>query len=202
MPTIKKLIQSEINSSSPYANDDEIILAIRTGDMQAFKYLYKSKYLLIKKMILSKGGKEEDVKDIYQETMSAFYKNVKKTTFHLSSSISTYLYSIAKNHWLKEIDRRMKLKENSLTEREHQVVDTTVINIEPTEEEIRIRAIKIAIKKLKDPCQTLLSKYYFEKKSMQEIADEMGYKSAKVAKGAKYKCMERLRKATFKEMKK
>ena len=189
-------------SSSAYTNDEAIILAIRTGDRQAFKHLYKSKYLLIKKMILSKGGKEEDVKDIYQETMSAFYKNVKKTTFHLSSSISTYLYSIAKNHWLKEIDRRMKRKEDSLSDKEHQLIDDTVINIEPTEEEIRLRAIKVAIEKLKDPCRTLLTKYYFEKKSMQEIADEMGYKSAKVAKGAKYKCMERLKKAAFKEMKK
>ena len=189
-------------SSSPYANDEAVILAIRTGDRQAFKHLYKSKYLLIKKMILSKGGKEEDVKDIYQEAMTAFYKNVQKPTFNLTSSISTYLYSIAKNHWLKEIDRRVKSKEDSISDREHQLVDDTIFNIEPTEEEIRMRAIKVAIEKLKDPCRMLLTKYYFEKKSMQEIADEMGYKSAKVAKGAKYKCMERLKKVVFKEMKK
>jgi RNA polymerase sigma-70 factor (ECF subfamily) len=51
-----------------------------------------------------------------------------------------------------------------------------------------------ALQKLGDPCRKLIELFYYEKKSITEIADEMDYKNPETAKNQKCKCMARLRK--------
>lgn len=184
-----------------YKNDKELFLALRKRDNQAFSYLYKTRYSLIRTMILNKGGSNDDVKDIYQDSLIAFDKNLMKDSFQLTSSLNTYIYSIAKNLWLKEVNKRSKSKEVDIDDSiENQPEKVDDENQSMTE--LKLSIAQETMSELGDPCKTLLTNYYFYKKSMEEIASEMGYNSPKTAKNAKYKCMERLRKAVAKKMKK
>ena len=54
-----------------------------------------------------------------------------------------------------------------------------------------------AMDKIGEPCKSLLEAYYFQKKSMPEIADFFGYTNADNAKTQKYKCLIRLKKIFF-----
>ncbi len=49
-----------------------------------------------------------------------------------------------------------------------------------------------AFKLLGNPCKQLLTTFYFEKKSLREIADELQIEE-NTARNKKYRCMEKLR---------
>ena len=50
------------------------------------------------------------------------------------------------------------------------------------------------LKRLGESCRKLLEQYYFFKKSMAEIAEEMGYNNTNTVKTRKYKCIQQLKK--------
>ena len=50
----------------------------------------------------------------------------------------------------------------------------------------------LAFKNLGQPCKQLLSTFYFDKKSLKDIASELKIKEA-TARNKKYRCMEKLR---------
>jgi len=185
-------------------SEQEILLLIRKGDVLAFNWLYKVKYPIIKKLVLKKGGGKEEVKDIFQETLIVFYKNCQKNDFELTSSISTYLYAIANNLWLKEISKKKKKQENrkEIVGFYEKKVLALSNNSEDKKQEQRFVVMEKIIRELKNPCKSLLINFYFKKKSMKIIAEEMGYKNATAAKRQKYKCMERVRKLAMLEMNK
>ena len=181
--------------------DQEIIALLKKGDHSVFGLLYKSKYALIEKLVIKKGGKKEDAKDIFQETLLAFYKNVKKENFTLTSAISTYLFAIANNLWLKEINKRIKRQEVGVSDSEFNIPDEDPeFELGLSEDEVKQQILKNIFQELKDPCKSLLVKFYFHKKTMKVIAQEMGYKSADAAKKQKFKCMSRVRKMAAKAL--
>ena len=53
--------------------------------------------------------------------------------------------------------------------------------------------MEACLEKLGDPCKRLLLLYYKEGLSMQQIADQLGYKNSDTAKNQKCKCIVRLR---------
>ncbi|MTI23147.1 sigma-70 family RNA polymerase sigma factor [Fulvivirga sp. RKSG066] len=44
------------------------------------------------------------------------------------------------------------------------------------------------------PCSEILKLFYYERKNMEEISINLGYKNADTVKNQKYKCLQRLRK--------
>ena len=53
------------------------------------------------------------------------------------------------------------------------------------------------LKKLGEPCKTIIEDYYLHSRSMQEICEKFGYTNADNAKTQKYKCLQRLKKLFF-----
>ena len=64
---------------------------------------------------------------------------------------------------------------------------------EVMEKEKRCAMIKETVKNIQEPCATLLDKFYWEDKSGEEIANDMGYKNTDTVKNQKYKCMQKLK---------
>ena len=58
-----------------------------------------------------------------------------------------------------------------------------------------------AIASLGEPCKSLIEAFYIQKRNMQDIANQFGYTNADNAKNQKYKCLQRLRKIFFNEVK-
>ena len=59
----------------------------------------------------------------------------------------------------------------------------------------------VAMRKLGEPCKSLLEAFYLKKKPMTEIAEDFGYTNADNAKTQKYKCLQRLKKIYFTQKK-
>lgn len=171
-----------------------IIAQIKSGDENSLKSVYGSVYPMVEKYILENSGSKDDARDIFQDTMYIFLKRLELNDFELTSKLSTFLFGIAKNLWLKKLTKKNVDEESYKNE----------IVFENTEEDdykklTRVKLIKKSIDLLGEPCQTILVQYYYFKQTMKEIAQMLHYTNADNAKNQKYKCLIRLKKMISKE---
>lgn len=176
------------------ADEEAIISQIKGGNDFVLKRVYKDNFLIIKKLVLSNSGDEEDAKDLYQEAFMVFYQKIKSDDFVLKSSIKTFLYSVSRNLWLKRLRLfssrdivRLK-EEDEFTEEENE------IDYQSDSNSADVSVLSKCLEKIGEPCKTILMDFFYHKKSMEEIAQKMNYTNAANAKNQKYKCFNRLKK--------
>lgn len=174
-----------------YNTDESILQGIRASDDDALRHLYKVSYPVIRGMILKNSGTGDDADDIFQDGVIVFYEKVKTDTFKITCSITTFLYAVCRNLWLKNLKR--KSLNVSFTET-HETID--FINDTGGEENImneKQKTLMESLKELGDPCKSILMYFYYEQFSMEKIAETLGYTNADNAKNQKYKCLKRLK---------
>jgi RNA polymerase sigma-70 factor (ECF subfamily) len=168
---------------------------IKQGDRLFLKELYRANRSAFLKWALWRYScSEEDIADIYQQAFVILYNNVKAGKFTgENSAIRTYLFGIGKNLLNKYVSTRRQqddalddVPEVSLG------VDTASDGHETVHRQLMVQSI---LRKVGEPCRSILLKYYFENYSMEAIAENLGYKSALVAKKRKCECLMKIRKA-------
>lgn len=170
--------------------DREVIERIGRGDETAMDFLYKKYYKIALKIVLKNSGTENEAQDIFQETIIVFWKKALSDDFVLTSKISTYLYSICNNLWLKELNRKKRTSSDDQIE----VKDETQITHDQKEQ---IKVIRDCVGELSEVCQKVLTHYYFDGMSMKEIAKKLGFANADTTKTKKYKCKKELDKVVL-----
>jgi RNA polymerase sigma factor (sigma-70 family) len=162
--------------------DSEILSRINRGDESALDYLYKKYYRMMVKLVMSNSGSEQEAKDIFQDALVVFWQKAASGKLILTSKISTFLYSICLNLWRKELDRKSRLSNEEKDEAQYPDDDR----------QERIKIINECINALGDNCKKILTYYYFDGLSMNDIADKLGYANTDTAKTKKYKCKKKL----------
>ncbi len=167
--------------------DQKIIELIKAKELdKAFDYLYRY-YSNVKKYILKNNGKEDDAKDVFQETLMLLYHKILLPDFTLTSSLKTFTIAISKNIWLKNLSKQKEINM-------HQDADKLTEAIEPEDAEIKYVLLDEVLKNLGEKCLSILKLFYFEEKNMEEIAQLQGLSNEHVARTQKYKCLEKARK--------
>lgn len=167
--------------------DRRIIDRIREGDREVLIELYKAHEGMIANHVFQHSGNEDDVKDLMQDTLVAIWQNVRKPDFQLSAKLSTYLFAIAKNLWLKQLEKRKRIKgEQFITGKE--MADSP----DPAEK-MDHSLVQKAMDLLQDKCRNILIMFYFDGFDMDTIAKANGLSSATVAKAKKISMLERTR---------
>lgn len=186
---------SKFSKSVLLENDEQIIEGIKDGNSLAIDAIYKRYYPSISHMILQNNGREDEAKDIFQEAVIVLYDKVSKGNFELSSKLKTYLYSICRRLWLKQLNRAgfgnsdIRGYEDSLFEEE---------DLQQHQElEKKFDQMELALEKMGEPCKTILYDFYILNHSMQDICEKFGYTNTDNAKTQKYKCLQRLKKIFF-----
>ncbi len=173
--------------------DQNIMKRISEGDRNVIKYIYSKCYPMVKKFILNNSGNEEMSKDIFQEAMVILFRKSKDTEFVLTSRVSTFLYSVSRQLWLKQLASNKKLINNAIEEDMNDSDENNPVE-QLIEDDRKLKLVNHCLSMLGDPCRALLNAYYYRNLSMNEIAAEMGYTNADNAKNQKYKCFKRLKK--------
>ena len=88
-----------------YYFDELIVEEIRKKNDVALKELYKTHYPMVVHLVCSNSGTEQEAKDIYQETVIAFYERVQQPAFILTCKIKTYLYAVSRRLVAQEVGR-------------------------------------------------------------------------------------------------
>ncbi|WP_299120983.1 sigma-70 family RNA polymerase sigma factor [uncultured Winogradskyella sp.] len=165
-------------------SDDKIMVLFKNGKRnKAFWELYKL-YPRIEKLILSKGGTKADANDVFQESLIILNRNLEKSEFKLTSSFYTYLYSVSRFVWKDNQKQFSKQELHNLKAEEVSILDAVL-------EEKKYQTAERAFSELGERCQQLLQRFYLNKMSFKAIAEVMQFKTEKVAKNQKYKCLQK-----------
>lgn len=165
-------------------SDNNIIDCFKNGQREkAFAQLYHL-YPRIEKSILSRGGSKADAKDVFQEALIIFYRNIKKANFELNASIYTYLYAVSKYVWK---DLKKQFKKNELQE----LKGNDLESFHSVLEEKKYQKAEEAFTQMGKRCKQILQLFYLDKLSFQKIASILQFSSEKVAKNEKYKCLKK-----------
>lgn len=174
-------------------NERTLIARIKNGGDKEIVALYNEyKIHFVKWATYKYNISADDACDIFQDSIIAFYKNIKQEKIsELKYSVKTYLYGIGKNILFNKL--KYKSKFDDTFDGFEAIPCTNLYN----EWEINADAkhyIKEVLKKLGEPCYTLLRLYYYSEYSMEAIAREIKSKSANVVKSQKVRCLNALRK--------
>jgi DNA-directed RNA polymerase specialized sigma24 family protein len=115
----------------------------------------------------------------------------KKNKIREEASIKSMLYSINRNVWLSELRRRKNRSQRDMlfeSEKEIEIADYS-------QELIKMEGYKMIMglfEKLGKRCKAILTLFYFDNLSMEEIVKKEQFSSEQVLRNKKYKCMKAL----------
>lgn len=177
-------------------SDLDFVQGLKNNNDVVLRALYKKYYNIVLKYVVNNSGNSELAADVYQETIIVLYETVQKPDFVLNCQLQTFIFSIAKRLWLKQLRKSgqiIRFKEDE----EDEVVDVSEEISEHLKKESDIEKMTSCMENLGEPCKTILKDFYVYKLSMDEISEKFGYTNSDNAKTQKYKCLQRLKRAFF-----
>ena len=159
----------------------------------------------VRRLVQKMNCPESEAKDIFVEILLNLREKVVSGKLEAVQNLPAYLFGACRNRWLKIVEQKQKkvqktgevfryFYEDRFGE---DAFDQLVQNEENDslllEKQERLHKILKALKTLTEKCQTILRLFYVEEKTMQEIAEQMQFSSADVAKTTKSRCFKKWR---------
>jgi RNA polymerase sigma factor (sigma-70 family) len=175
--------------------DEQVVSELRSNNESVLREIYEAHYPMVLNLILSNSGTEQEAKDIYQETILAFYDRVRTEDFALTCKVKTYLYAVSWRLWLKRLAEKKRFF-GKVDEMESFLgIEEELSEIE--KRELEFSRMATSLDSLGQPCRSILEDFYIKDLTLDEIAGKFGYTNADNAKNQKYKCLQRLKKLFF-----
>jgi RNA polymerase sigma factor (sigma-70 family) len=171
-------------------NDSKLLDALRNGNDQVLTELFQKNRRPITSLVLRNHGTEDDAEDILQEALIVLWEKVRSGSFEYRAKLSTYIYATAKNLWFRRLAQRRHEVPGTNDNFETAAEDATPVEL--LEETERITAVQETMEKIGNPCRDILLLYYWEERSMEEIAVKLGFANADTVKSKKYQCKKML----------
>jgi RNA polymerase sigma factor (sigma-70 family) len=176
-----------------FLNEDARILdQIRKGNEEALVALYSSNERQVTAFVLQNNGTRDDAQDLLQESLVVLWERVRAGRYEHKAQLSTFILGVVRNMWLRQLARKRREEPvEGVIEETPSDEPTLIEQLMESEEAIAIAA---AMNRLGDPCKMLLTLFYWEECSMEEIAQRMGFANADTVKSKKYQCKKSLEK--------
>jgi RNA polymerase sigma factor (sigma-70 family) len=175
--------------NSKLSDEQQLIERIRINDRAVLGEIFVRYEKMFYSYIQKHGGNEADAEDILQEAIIVLWQNVNTGKFTLTSRLGTYLMGIGKNKWLVEIRKRKRVV---YKEYDNHLADNNPSSLEKLLTEEKIQLVRKALDAIQPLCKNLLLLFYFEEKSMDQIAKIMNFANTDVVKSKKYQCKKAL----------
>ncbi len=169
--------------------NNSLIKGIRNQDQFILQKIYSDYFPTIRRYIIENNGSEQDAKDVFQDAIIIIYRKIKEGTFELTSSFKSYIYSVCRFLWLKELSKNKERIEKTNSYLEYEEVP------EISEDEFvkneQYKLYQHHFKRLSKDCQKVLQ-LFLNKVALKDIAEELGIDSMQYIKRKKFKCKEQL----------
>jgi RNA polymerase sigma factor (sigma-70 family) len=175
-----------------FLNDDARLLdRIRRGDEDALVTLYRGSCRSVTALVTRNSGSARDAEEVLQEALVVLWERVRQGRYQQTARLETFLYATARNIWLRRLARARREIPRELDPENASDESSPLDQLIESEEAALIGS---ALRKLGEPCRTLLVLFYWEEASMEEIAHRLGFANADTAKSKKYQCKKALQK--------
>jgi RNA polymerase sigma factor (sigma-70 family) len=170
--------------------DQLLITKLRAGDPKGFQKLY-AYFPVIQKWLVANGCEKNQSQDVFQQALLVLCEKCQDPKFELTASIETYLFSVSKFVWYN-YSRKNSRKNLPLRQVPTELLELTASNDLDAlyEKETKLDYAFKALEQISERCRTILQLFYLKKKTMAEIAKQFSFKSEKIAKNQKYKCLQ------------
>jgi RNA polymerase sigma factor (sigma-70 family) len=166
-------------------SDQDLIKALLSGNPshadKGWEFIYQQYYPIVRDLITKSNGSVNDAIDIFQDGLIILNRNLANGTFRSESTIKTYIYSICKNLWLKELNKK---KQRAVLE-----VDYPLYSGDDDAFLLNVKMLSTLMDELKDDCRSLLTDFYYNNKSMAELMVMFNVTSIQAIKNKKYRCL-------------
>ena len=92
-------------------SDINIIDGVRNQDDKILNWLYDNYFQTVKNHVLSNSGSEEDVSDVFQDTIIVLYNQITADNLNLTTDLKGYFFGIARNVWSAQLRKKQKTVE-------------------------------------------------------------------------------------------
>jgi RNA polymerase sigma factor, sigma-70 family len=165
-------------------SDINIINGVRNQDDKVLNWLYDNYFQSVKNHVLGNSGSDEDVSDVFQDTIIVLYNQITDDNLHLTTDLKGYFFGIARNVWSAQLRKKQKTIELKIDVPEEE-------GTEEQSDPILERIISRVFQKLK-PDQQMVLNLFSDGLSYEEIALKMNLKNEVYARRKKYMCKEAL----------
>ena len=170
---------------------EAILEGLKASDNNVFDYVYRKYFPIVRFFVIKNSGTDEDAKDIFQEALILIYTRLKDGSLDLSCTFKTYLYSVCRLLWLKQLERK-QIKTEGFADNQAFVELEPELEEQVAEQE-QFRLYQKHFQSLHKDCQEIL-RLFLNKVPLKEIAQKVNIKSDKYLKKRKYECKEILTK--------
>jgi RNA polymerase sigma-70 factor (ECF subfamily) len=158
-------------------NDLFYIQRIKSGDIRAFAGLVEKYQQMVLTIIIKIVENREDAEDIAQEVFIKVFKSINQ--FKEESGFATWLYRIAYNTTLSEL-RKRKWTFTSIDDQLSTIEELENDAWEEQDKEEKLRCLDKALKQLAPDETFLITLYYLDKQSIEDISEIAGISSSNV----------------------
>ncbi|MGB1243461.1 MAG: RNA polymerase sigma factor [Chitinophagales bacterium] len=132
---------------------------------------------------------EEEAIDIFQDSIIVLYKNAQAGKLDdLRSQLKTYFFRVGVNIFLKRLEKQKR--SNAAQETSLQKKEGENIGIEQQLQlKDRKKLVAQLLKRMENPCQTILYLFYYRRYSIEAIQKKMDYNSSAVVRTQKKRCV-------------
>jgi len=170
--------------------DERLIAAIQQGGIAreaALKEVYQDKDLLrmVMAYVRNHRGNATEGQDMFHEGIIVLDRNIREGKFRGEAPLKGYLYSICRFLWMNHLRKHSRAQSVAevpiADETDHETPEIVLLSQE------RKDWLNGLLSELGERCRQILELWKLSY-SMEEIAENLGFSSADMARKAKYRC--------------
>jgi RNA polymerase sigma factor (sigma-70 family) len=166
-------------------SDAELLNGLVNREEIVLREFYGVFFQSIRRFVLTNSGSEEDAKDLFQEALMVIFQKARDKNFKLTCSMGTYLYSVSRFLWLKELGKRKQVRGKPVDLEDF--IDTGADIYEISEYNERLHVYRTYFERLSEDCKRVLT-LFMEGHTIAEITSIMGYSSEQHTRNRRYRC--------------
>ena len=155
-----------------------LIERVKAGDKEAFTGLVNSYKDMIYTVCLRMLNSEADAEEAAQDVFVKAFRSI--GSFQARSKFSTWLYRIAYNNCISVIRKKVKMIDLVDEVPEGEVDEMEMNGLESLSARERSRYLKIAIDSLAETDAVVVTLFYYDELSLEEIAQVTGLTSSNI----------------------
>tara|TARA_B100000809_G_scaffold239100_1_gene260379 strand:- start:13092 stop:13685 length:594 start_codon:yes stop_codon:yes gene_type:complete len=173
-------------------HDEDILSAIYNSkdEDKALEFLYSKLLPKVKRITKKYNANDIDAYDVFQESIVKLYDYVKLDKFNKKYSIEAFVLTVAKNKIIDNLRKKTTRKEVEINDFDFpeklEVNNDTLITKEKN------NAMEQVFATIGEKCKELLLLSIYDRRSMSEISEIMGFSNKDSAKTQNYKCKQKL----------